>query len=392
MREFEVRGSLWARYEVRTTEAFDVSAERGQEAPGRVWDLGSRGYLFHRADESVPFDQGPNRVLATNYLRSEMRGIPMVPPAQAAVAIDDPNLLDVGPNGFIEGGSGPGIAYPNTGAMPALPAGQVTGTPATSGILAFDSDAKSVFRMHMESLESVADFVVRDFRPPGLDHAHSSTSDHLFGGTGGDGGALAPQEPEESSVSTWNWWNSLTSVSASETDSGGDWAAVLIDSPSTSTSQGLARSGNAHGLAARELFWARGTLNYAPGVGKHRRRSPNDKLRDKALIIDRDLTLDANNSLNGRALVVVQGDLTVAADNLTRLKGILYVNGDADIEGDFELCGMLIVRGDPAHGPRRCPLQDRVRRERDPHAQALARALPRQPRDPPRLGTLKRWA
>ena len=31
VREFEVRGNLWARYEARTNEAFDISSQRGQQ-------------------------------------------------------------------------------------------------------------------------------------------------------------------------------------------------------------------------------------------------------------------------------------------------------------------------------------------------------------------------
>src|SRR5712675_1612201 len=45
VREFEVRGGLWARYEVRKDECLDVSSSYGETA-GKVWDVGARGILF----------------------------------------------------------------------------------------------------------------------------------------------------------------------------------------------------------------------------------------------------------------------------------------------------------------------------------------------------------
>ena len=97
VREFEVNGSLWGRYEVRTDEAIDVSAAYG-EAPGTVWDLGARGYLYERVDASRPFDKKPNRLLSTQTLRTEVRGItlPKMPiPHMTAVVLNCVNFDEV---------------------------------------------------------------------------------------------------------------------------------------------------------------------------------------------------------------------------------------------------------------------------------------------------------
>lgn len=186
VREFEVHGSLWGRYEVRTDEAIDVSAAYG-ESPGTVWDLGARGYLYERVDPSRPFDKKPNRLLSTQTLRTEVRGITLRLPSLSALVVGDPSSLQILSNGSIDGGGSSGIAHlakPDdddddakgkkdeedeeedekakdnpSRAAPSF-GSSVTGSPASLPLTATKLDVTSVFGMREEQLRSVADLVV----------------------------------------------------------------------------------------------------------------------------------------------------------------------------------------------------------------------------------------
>ena len=79
VREFQISGPVWARWEVwkewpgdpdperlawrQKMQASDVSSQQ-QRAAGSAWQVRSIGYVFHRRDPSLPFDQKPNYVVA----------------------------------------------------------------------------------------------------------------------------------------------------------------------------------------------------------------------------------------------------------------------------------------------------------------------------------------
>ena len=182
VREFEVNGSLWGRYEVRIDEAIDVSAAYG-ELPGTVWDLGARGYLYERVDADKPFDKKPNRLLSTQTLRTEVRGITLRLPSASALVIGDPSALQVLGNATVEGLGSSGVAHlsgkgnddddddddekdekdekddeKSNGS--ANYGSSVTGSPASLPLVAGKLDVASVFGMREEQLRSVADLVV----------------------------------------------------------------------------------------------------------------------------------------------------------------------------------------------------------------------------------------
>ncbi len=176
VREFEVHGSLWGRYEVRADEAIDVSAAYG-EAPGTVWDLGARGYLYERVDADQPFDKKPNRLLSTQTLRTEVRGITLRLPSLSALVVGDPTALQLLGNGTIDGGVQSGIAIAKSDddddqdddqgkddekGRDSIPSfgSSVTGAPAALPLAATKLDVSSVFGMREEQLRSIADLVV----------------------------------------------------------------------------------------------------------------------------------------------------------------------------------------------------------------------------------------
>ncbi|MGE0142963.1 MAG: hypothetical protein AB7I19_00630 [Planctomycetota bacterium] len=111
VREFEIRGNLWGRYELRREDVRDISAECGIAGQGKAWQLSMRSYVYRVVDPSKPFDQPPNRIVATDLTGSEFRGMQLNLPAQAPVVAQDPEKVWVGPNVWIDGGGGPGLAH-----------------------------------------------------------------------------------------------------------------------------------------------------------------------------------------------------------------------------------------------------------------------------------------
>lgn len=161
VREFEVSGNLWGRYEIRRDEARDVSAQYGEPA-GTVWDVGARGYLYEVVDKALPFDRAPNRVLSRQTIYTELRGVAMNLPASSAVIVDDPAQIEMLGNGLVDGKGGPAVAY----RKPALPLPlpvldiSITGLPTSISVLGLDLQLASLFGMREDRLLNLADLVV----------------------------------------------------------------------------------------------------------------------------------------------------------------------------------------------------------------------------------------
>ena len=289
VQEFEVRGNLWGRYEVRSVDLADISSERGANTDGMVWDVPSRGFLYHLADPNKPFNEAPNRIIASSYVRTEIRGIALDPPAQAAVAIDDPDDLDLGPGVVIVGGPSPGVAYPPlpVGEIAPVTPLEVGGTPPMVEMVTYEAEPLDVFSMNYSKLESMSEYVVTE-----------EEAQEAAGGGGGDGSAGfalpeaipgAPSAP----AGTWEW--------------------------------------------QRERF--------APGTGQKRVQRAPRELEDEVVYFPGDLTVGTGMVIEGRTLLVINGNLIVADDGELKLRGLVYVNGDATLDGNVSIDGMLVVRG-----------------------------------------------
>ena len=97
VREFEIQGSLWGRYEIRHEDAKEIAAEAGSGlTPGSLWEVGVRSYIYRVADSTKPFNESPNRLLSTQMLKSEFRFMTVVPPANAAICCDEPSSVVIG--------------------------------------------------------------------------------------------------------------------------------------------------------------------------------------------------------------------------------------------------------------------------------------------------------
>lgn len=164
VREFQIHAGLWGRYEVRNEEAIDVSASYA-EPPGTVWDVGARGYLYERLDPDKPFDRAPNRVISSRRLRTEIRGLPVDLPANAAVILLDPNAIAMLGNGFVFGGSDPAVAYkkPPPGPLPIFDA-SITGTPTAIEIDGLSLGTTDLFRLQSEKIRNLSDLVITSAR------------------------------------------------------------------------------------------------------------------------------------------------------------------------------------------------------------------------------------
>ena len=294
VQEFEVRGNLWGRYEVRSLDLADVSSERGAETGGMVWDVPSRGYLYHLADPNKPFDEAPNRIIASSYVRTELRGIALDPPAQAAVAIDDPDDLDLGPGVTIAGGGAPGVAYPPlpVGVVAPVTPLEVGGTPAMVEMVQYEAEPFAVFSMNFAKLESMSEYVVTE---------------------------EAEQEPE---------------------GGGGDGSSGFA-MPGSAPTAPVAMGNN--GTQSGTWEWQR--RRFAVGTGqKEVQRAPRE-LEDEVVYVPGDLDVQTGMAIKGRTLLVIKGNLNVADDGELKLRGMVYVNGDATLDGNVSIDGVLVVRG-----------------------------------------------
>jgi hypothetical protein len=180
VREFRVRGRTWGRYEVwkrwdadpieerrdwrEQMRAHDVSMERRAGNAGTSWRIRSIGYVFEREDESLPFDQAPNSVIAMEVVEAEILRRKLAPPGNAAVAANRGDWITMTTNGRIEGTTrGVGAYYPrNTGSIRNT-GGNISGNPATStSTTALDLTPENIFGATFIDLRASADLVVTD--------------------------------------------------------------------------------------------------------------------------------------------------------------------------------------------------------------------------------------
>ncbi len=162
VREFEVRGKLWGRYEIRKSSTIDISKESGMSATGSVWDVGSIGMLYERVDPKKAYNEYPNRLISRTSMRTEIRGIPITPPAPAAIGVADPENISILPGGKVIGGAKPAFSYPSTDPINEVAPvpGVISGTPTAVELASFDSSPEKVFKMSLGKLKEFANLVV----------------------------------------------------------------------------------------------------------------------------------------------------------------------------------------------------------------------------------------
>ncbi len=179
VREFQISGKQWARYEVwkdwpadpdpvrlawrNRYRCEDISTARLATSLGAMWRLRSIGYVFNREDASAAFNEAPNSVVSVQILETEVQRLVLNLPGQAAVNVGDGNSCHINTNARIIGGTAGGIYYPaGTGTPTTGPANQqrVTGSPALSTAAAYDDSFEAVFGVGLDDLRAMADLIV----------------------------------------------------------------------------------------------------------------------------------------------------------------------------------------------------------------------------------------
>ncbi len=192
LREYEIAPDLWARYEVRLTvpaepftdwdadglydtgepysdtngngqwdaagETRDVSVQRGQGGSGTIWQLVSHGTIFARPDGALPLGQGRNQRLSMTRVATEIRRLTLVLPAESAICSARGDAVTLGARSRILGGSRAGVVFASSTGSPArLSGSEVSGSPSTSAVPAYDGSIDAVFGVSLAELKSMAD-------------------------------------------------------------------------------------------------------------------------------------------------------------------------------------------------------------------------------------------
>lgn len=294
VREFEINGNLWGRYEVRHENTRDISSQRGNLVPGSVWELGVRAYVYRMRDAKKSFNVGPNQLVGTKALTSEIRWLQINPPAPAALGVDDPGKVTLGAGANLEGGAVSAIAYRDPATLPGstdhaptIAAGAtVTGAPVQLAAVVYDAAPERVFGMRLDELRT-----------------YSDVSMDKNVGAGG-----------------WDWAGFMewlrTVLSGGGARGAGDWDS-LGDADSANT----------------------------PGTVSPQPTSTTTPTIDSRMIVAKGLRLEGKLAIKN-GLLVIDGDLTTALGNDTRIDGVVYVTGNAILDkGKFEVNGAMIVRG-----------------------------------------------
>jgi hypothetical protein len=197
VREYEVAPSVWARYEVRLTqaeetytdengngvhdegEAFvdadgsgkwdvasgtrDISALRGEAVSGTVWLIESHGFLFARPHADVPLGEGHNTRIGAASLGTEIRRMAIAPPAGAAVCAAQGGNVVLGNRARVRGGAGAAVAFADGTGNPTQDSGsEVSGSPSVTSVPGYDGSLKAIFGLDLTQLKSMADLSTND--------------------------------------------------------------------------------------------------------------------------------------------------------------------------------------------------------------------------------------
>lgn len=179
VREFEITGSVWGRYEVwkqwdadpdptrlawrKKVQVEDVSIERRTAGLGNVWRLRSVGYVFRRVDPTRPFDAHPNQVLGTEILETEIRRLTLAPPGEAAICLARGDRCALSGKVNVQGVSGAGVYYRSGTGSPSTTGGaKVSGNPSFSASASYDGSVQAVFGVGLDDLRSLADDRITD--------------------------------------------------------------------------------------------------------------------------------------------------------------------------------------------------------------------------------------
>lgn len=176
VREFQISGLIWGRYEVwkqwdtdpnptrlawrRQVQCTDISTRRGSSAPGNVWLLRSVAYVFQRSDSAKAYNAAPNRVLGSSILETELRRMTLVPPGMAAVCCGTASGSAIRDRVNIQGAGGNAVYYRRSGTSSiTVSGGAVTqgGVTRNTTTQTYDDSVTAVFGVTEDELRGLAD-------------------------------------------------------------------------------------------------------------------------------------------------------------------------------------------------------------------------------------------
>lgn len=179
VREFEISGAVWGRYEVwkkwpddpdatrllyrEALCCMDISDQRGELTPGSVWRIRSVGYVFRRTDPTQAFDAGPNHVIAKEVVETEIRRMALQPPGRAALNARTGSTCRILTRGRVLGGTTAGGVYVRAGTGNVTVSG--TGSSVTGGVsssASYDDSLTAVFGANLTELQGMADAIILD--------------------------------------------------------------------------------------------------------------------------------------------------------------------------------------------------------------------------------------
>ncbi|MEM7201240.1 MAG: hypothetical protein AAF628_13290 [Planctomycetota bacterium] len=174
VREFQISGPLWGRYEAwkewdadpdpqrlawrQRMQVGDITTESGATGAGNVWRLNSVAYLYRLVDSSKRYDEYPNQVLATDLLGTEIRRLTLAPPGQAAICSRDADNTSIVNSVNIQGGIGAGIFSPSSGTGVSVTGSPtIEGSPGISSTATYDDSLDAVFGVQQADLRILSD-------------------------------------------------------------------------------------------------------------------------------------------------------------------------------------------------------------------------------------------
>ncbi|MCY2958145.1 MAG: hypothetical protein NT107_14060 [Planctomycetota bacterium] len=178
VREFQINGPIWGRYEVWKDWSTDPNATRlawrnqfrcqdissyRNEPSGTIWKLCSVGYVFRRTSATAAFDAAPNQVLGQEIMEVEVRRLAIQPPGQAALNISNAATCQILTKGKVLGGNTAAGIYYATGTGNVTISGtgaSVTGVPSLSAAANYNGSIDAVFGVSIAELRAMANYVI----------------------------------------------------------------------------------------------------------------------------------------------------------------------------------------------------------------------------------------
>lgn len=172
VREFQISGSVWGRYEIwrqwdadpiperlawrRLMQVRDVSTERGAAGSGSVWLVKSVAHVFRRNDVAKAYNEQPNHVLGTATVETELRRLTLVPPGMAAVCVGTARGSRITDKVNIQGATGAAVYLRAGNGTPSVSGGAIT-VGGVVGSTSYDDTTQAVFGVSEEDLRGLAD-------------------------------------------------------------------------------------------------------------------------------------------------------------------------------------------------------------------------------------------